>query len=102
MEEVTTQAAFNILNYGALGAMVVLFLAAIIILWRHLQKQQKENRVEMRSITTEFLSRTDRYNEVMEQNNLTSQKQNEVLTEMKHLLNTTNLNILEMKIRNNN
>jgi hypothetical protein len=88
-----------LINYGALGLIVALLILAFIALWKFLVTTLREKNEENRELIHNFLSRTDAYNDTMKEFGQSANEQKHLLIEVRNLMHSNNINMMEIKMR---
>lgn len=80
-EQIVANGADSLLQYGALGIFCLFLIGVLWIVWRYLQKRDRE-----------FLKRTDKFTDVMKQHAINEVQQTEVLRGLKDVIQSLKLN----------
>ena len=78
-EETTTIGISDMLDYGALGILILILISAMIMLWKYFVKMEKEHRIDRKDWLEETQRREDRTLAAYEKNTT-------VMTELKTMI----------------
>jgi hypothetical protein len=82
----------SLATYGPGGLMSVITIIALIAVWRYFTNLNKR-------LMDDFLQRTDKFTEVMEKSNVNATLNTEVLKESRAMMQSINMNLIELKAK---